>query len=130
MEFRLQFACRQWLSYCPPSLVFTEALKFQNPLPNGCSRTPWCMLAKPSSSQTSMGGHGDGGRRRRGLGKLRVATDGSPSTDIVADDYYAVLGLLPDATEYGQPTPLGVVDQYKAFISRLDPQHAGKPGRR
>ncbi|KAB2612632.1 hypothetical protein D8674_034948 [Pyrus ussuriensis x Pyrus communis] len=81
-----------------PSPVFTEALKLQNPLPNGCSRTPWRMLAKPSSSLTSMGGHGGGGRRRRGLGRLRVATDGSPSTDAVADDYYSVLGLLPDAT--------------------------------
>ncbi|KAM2016657.1 hypothetical protein ACFX16_047046 [Malus domestica] len=76
-----------------PSPVFTEALKFQNPLPNGCSRTPWRMLAKPSSSLTSIGGHGGGGRRRRGLGRLGVATDGSPSTDAVADDYYSVLGL-------------------------------------
>ncbi|TQD81573.1 hypothetical protein C1H46_032872 [Malus baccata] len=86
----------------PPSPVFTEALKFQNPLPNGCSRTPWRMLAKPSSSLTSMGGHNGGGKRRRGLGRLRVASDGSPSTHTVADDYYTVLGLLPDETKYGQ----------------------------
>ncbi|TQE05535.1 hypothetical protein C1H46_008870 [Malus baccata] len=85
-----------------PSPVFTEALKFQNPLPNGCSRTPWRMLAKPSSSLTSIGGHGGGGRRRRGLGRLGVATDGSPSTDAVADDYYSVLGLgdNPDTTNF------------------------------
>ncbi|KAM1141225.1 hypothetical protein ACFX19_041918 [Malus domestica] len=38
-------------------------------------------LAKPSYSLTSMGGHGSGERRRIGLGRLRVATDGSPSTD-------------------------------------------------
>ncbi|VVA32218.1 PREDICTED: ferredoxin [Prunus dulcis] len=74
---------------------FSEALKFQNPLPNGCSRSPWRMLVKTSSSQSLMG---HGGRRRRGFGRVRVATGGSPSTDAVADDYYSVLGLLPDAT--------------------------------
>ncbi|KAL6286244.1 hypothetical protein ACE6H2_010634 [Prunus campanulata] len=74
---------------------FSEALKFQNPLPNGCSRGPWRMLVKTSSSLSLMG---HGGRRRRGFGRVRVATRGSPSTDAVADDYYSVLGLLPDAT--------------------------------
>ncbi|KAM1253132.1 hypothetical protein ACFX2J_041056 [Malus domestica] len=38
-------------------------------------------LAKPSYSLTSMGGHDGGGRRRISLGRLRVATDGLPSTD-------------------------------------------------
>ncbi|KAM1489639.1 hypothetical protein ACFXTH_032646 [Malus domestica] len=77
-------------------------LVHEYPEPTTCFRTPWRMLAKPSSSLTSIGGHGGGGRRRRGLGRLRLATDDSPSTDAIADDYYAVLGLLPDATEYGQ----------------------------
>ncbi|KAB5527550.1 hypothetical protein DKX38_021397 [Salix brachista] len=36
--------------------------------------------------------------KRRDLGRVRVATDSSASSDAVADDYYAVLGLLPDAT--------------------------------
>ncbi|KAM1078521.1 hypothetical protein TB2_025206 [Malus domestica] len=81
-----------------PSPVFTESLKFQNPLRNGCSRSPWRTLAKPGSSLTLMGGHGGGRRRRRGFSRLRVATDDSPSTNAVADDYYSVLGLLPDAT--------------------------------
>ncbi|XP_008228978.1 PREDICTED: dnaJ homolog subfamily C member 4 [Prunus mume] len=74
---------------------FSEALKFQNPLPNGCSRSPRRMLVKTSSSLSLMG---HGGRRPRGFGRVRVATGGSPSTDAVADDYYSVLGLLPDAT--------------------------------
>ncbi|KAM1576133.1 hypothetical protein ACFX10_032487 [Malus domestica] len=60
------------------------------------------MLAKPSSSLTSMGGHGGSEMRRRGLGRLRVATDDSHSTDDITDDYYAVLGLLSDVMEYGQ----------------------------
>lgn len=93
-KLELQFAWSSMAQLPSPSPVFTEALKLQNPLPNGCSRTPWRMLAKPSSSLTSMGGLGGGGRRRRGLGRLRVATDGSPSTDAVADDYYSVLGLV------------------------------------
>lgn len=70
---------------------FSEALKFQNPLPNGCSRSPWRTLVKTSSSLSLMG---HGGRRRRGFGRVRVATEGSPSTDAVADDYYSVLGLV------------------------------------
>ncbi|KAJ0448182.1 putative 3Fe-4S ferredoxin, DnaJ domain, 4Fe-4S ferredoxin-type, iron-sulfur binding protein [Helianthus annuus] len=38
------------------------------------------------------------GRPRRSV-RLKVATDPSPfSSDALADDYYAVLGLLPDAT--------------------------------
>ncbi|KAJ6723594.1 hypothetical protein OIU74_008039 [Salix koriyanagi] len=32
------------------------------------------------------------------MAQVRVATDSSASSDAVADDYYAVLGLLPDAT--------------------------------
>ncbi|CAK7348131.1 unnamed protein product [Dovyalis caffra] len=36
--------------------------------------------------------------KRRDFGRVRVATDGPASTDALADDYYAVLGLLPDAT--------------------------------
>ncbi|KAL3572531.1 hypothetical protein D5086_026435 [Populus alba] len=36
--------------------------------------------------------------KRRDFGRIRVAANSSASADAVADDYYAVLGLLPDAT--------------------------------
>lgn len=39
-----------------------------------------------------------GGKRRRGFGRLKVATHDSASSTSFADDYYSVLGLLPDAT--------------------------------
>ncbi|KAA8526258.1 hypothetical protein F0562_008539 [Nyssa sinensis] len=42
-----------------------------------------------------MVGHGG---RRRGFGRVRVATNNSAQSEATADDYYAVLGLLPDAT--------------------------------
>ncbi|KAM2160928.1 hypothetical protein TB2_043944 [Malus domestica] len=53
-------------------------------------------LAKPSSSITSMGGRG-GGRRRIGLGRLRVVTDGSPSTDAASGSTprFRLFVLLP-----------------------------------
>uniref|UniRef100_A0A2C9WDQ7 J domain-containing protein n=1 Tax=Manihot esculenta TaxID=3983 RepID=A0A2C9WDQ7_MANES len=71
------------------SPVCTDVLKIQNPLMKTASRslpktnntTPWSWNWKRRSSS--------------GFGRLRVATDDSPP---VADDYYAVLGLLPDAT--------------------------------
>ncbi|KAM1493393.1 hypothetical protein EV1_025010 [Malus domestica] len=43
---------------------------------------------------------------------------------------YKVIGGVFDFYFFAGSTPLGVVDQYKAFIGRLDPQRAGKPGRR
>ncbi|KAH7533204.1 hypothetical protein FEM48_Zijuj04G0105300 [Ziziphus jujuba var. spinosa] len=76
------------------SPVCAEALKFQNPLLNSCSRSPWRVTAWNSSALSLMG-HGG---RRRGCGRLRVAAKDSTLTDAVADDYYEVLGLLPDAT--------------------------------
>ncbi|KAK4438860.1 Chaperone protein DnaJ [Sesamum alatum] len=36
--------------------------------------------------------------KRKSLGRMRVASQDSASYEDVADDYYAVLGLLPDAT--------------------------------
>ncbi|KAM1331487.1 hypothetical protein ACFX2H_043649 [Malus domestica] len=55
-------------------------------------------LAKPSSSMTSMGGHGGGGMRQIGLGRLRVATDGSPSTDAASGSTprFRLFILLPN----------------------------------
>ncbi|KAK3012644.1 hypothetical protein RJ639_009189 [Escallonia herrerae] len=76
------------------SPVCTDALKFQNPLQNVCSRSRWRMLANNSVSWNMIGR----GAKRRGFGGVKVATQDSPSPDAVADDYYAVLGLLSDAT--------------------------------
>ncbi|KAJ1388947.1 DnaJ domain containing protein [Sesbania bispinosa] len=78
------------------SPVCAEALKIQNPSLSLCSRSSWGMLAKvPSSHCTFVTNSG----KRRSCGSLRVAAEDSVSpTDTVADDYYAVLGLLPDAT--------------------------------
>lgn len=42
--------------------------------------TPWTVLGR--------------GAKRRGSGRVRVATDDSASTNAVAEDYYAVLGLV------------------------------------
>lgn len=42
--------------------------------------TPWTVLGR--------------GAKRRGSGRVRVATEGSPSTQSVAEDYYGVLGLV------------------------------------
>ncbi|KAG2717648.1 hypothetical protein I3760_03G186100 [Carya illinoinensis] len=76
------------------SPVCAESLKFQNPLLNICSLSSWRMLERIRTPWNVVGR----GAKRRGTGRLRVATDGSASTGAVADDYYAVLGLLPDAT--------------------------------
>ncbi|KAL2328037.1 hypothetical protein Fmac_021464 [Flemingia macrophylla] len=77
-----------------PSPVYTEPLKLHNPSPNLCS---WRMMmpktASPSNFVTQING------KRRGCGRVRVAAEESfTRNETVADDYYAVLGLLPDAT--------------------------------
>ncbi|KAJ0052880.1 hypothetical protein Pint_02442 [Pistacia integerrima] len=77
--------------------VCTDALKFQNPLLHSfSSRGSWSSSANGSTSWSLIGR--SGGRKRRGCGRIKVAIEGSASTDAIADDYYAVLGLLPDAT--------------------------------
>ncbi|KAF3443996.1 hypothetical protein FNV43_RR13686 [Rhamnella rubrinervis] len=77
------------------SPVCAEALNFQNPLLSSCSRSPWWVMGRTSSALSFMG---HGGSMRRSCGRLRVAAKDSTSTNAVADDYYEVLGLLPDAT--------------------------------
>ncbi|XP_052179170.1 chaperone protein dnaJ C76, chloroplastic [Diospyros lotus] len=78
------------------SPVCTDALKFQNPLRSFfCSRSRWRMLANKGFSSSTPGRGG----RRRGFGTVKVATGGSAQLQDVADDYYAVLGLLPDASQ-------------------------------
>nr|GMN67242.1 hypothetical protein TIFTF001_036306 [Ficus carica] len=77
-------------------LCAAEALNLQNPLLlNSCSRSPCRAFARTSGGLT-LTGHGG---KRRGFGRVRVtAKDSAASVDAVADDYYEVLGLLPDAT--------------------------------
>ncbi|KAL9297740.1 hypothetical protein ACSQ67_023636 [Phaseolus vulgaris] len=78
------------------SPVYTEPLKLHNPLLNFCSRSSWRMLPKTATPMNFVTNNG----KRRGCGRVRVAAgEKSFSTsEAVADDYYAVLGLLPDAT--------------------------------
>ncbi|OVA15288.1 3Fe-4S ferredoxin [Macleaya cordata] len=77
--------------------VCTDALKFHNPSQFFlCSRSyPWRMLAKTNSNlgwTTKIGG-----AKRRDC-KIRVVAEESSSNEAIPDDYYSVLGLLPDAT--------------------------------
>ncbi|KAD4585590.1 hypothetical protein R6Q59_035863 [Mikania micrantha] len=63
------------------------AIRFQNALNNSCSRGNRCRMLATNGVRCT---------RRRRLAGVQVATDPSPITS--DDDYYAVLGLLPDAT--------------------------------
>lgn len=75
--------------------VCTDALKLQNPsLSSFGSGSSWRLLANNSSSLSLMR-HSS---KRRSCGRARVTAEDSAATDAIADDYYAVLGLLPDAT--------------------------------
>ncbi|XP_027346122.1 chaperone protein dnaJ C76, chloroplastic isoform X1 [Abrus precatorius] len=78
------------------SSVYIEPLKVHNPSLNLCSSCSWRMLPKTATTPLNFVAHNG---KRRGCGRVRVATNDSFSTtETVADDYYAVLGLLPDAT--------------------------------
>lgn len=72
------------------SPVCAETLKFQNPLLNPWKRSSLCVLPRANSALNLMG-HGV---QRKGCGRMRAATDDSPSSKYVADDYYEVLGLV------------------------------------
>ncbi|KAL2483434.1 DNAJ heat shock N-terminal domain-containing protein [Forsythia ovata] len=74
------------------SPICTDTLKFQNPVNNFCSRNRYSRVAKRSVNWSSYGG------RRNNSGRIRVTYHDSVSYEDTADDYYAVLGLLPDAT--------------------------------
>ncbi|CAL0323485.1 unnamed protein product [Lupinus luteus] len=78
------------------SPVYTEALKVRNPSLNFCSSNSCRMLPKTTSTWNFVTNSG----KRRRWGRIGVAAQDSFSlTDTVADDYYVVLGLLPDATQ-------------------------------
>ncbi|PNX92108.1 chaperone protein dnaJ [Trifolium pratense] len=77
------------------SSVYTESLKIHNPSLNFCSKSSWRNLAKSTKPCTLDMQSG----KRKWCGRLRVAAEDSVSPiDTTADDYYEVLGLLPDAT--------------------------------
>ncbi|XP_027127374.1 uncharacterized protein LOC113753105 [Coffea eugenioides] len=84
------------------SPVCTDALKFQNPSPSFSSRKQWSILGKKYMSNLPKMKYymswSPIARRRQGVGRLRVATADPSLSEDFADDYYAVLGLLPDAT--------------------------------
>lgn len=69
------------------SPVCTDTLKFQNPSPKFYSRNQWSLLSRNNVSL----GHGG---RRKGSGRIKVASDNSSVTEDYADDYYSVLGLV------------------------------------
>ncbi|XP_054812074.1 chaperone protein dnaJ C76, chloroplastic [Prosopis cineraria] len=79
------------------SPVYSEALKIHDPLLNLSSPASWRLLARTSSACK----FGNDSAKRRCFGRVKVAAEDSASStlaDFIADDYYAVLGLLPDAT--------------------------------
>ncbi|KAL4367726.1 hypothetical protein GQ457_05G009530 [Hibiscus cannabinus] len=86
----MQLAMAQLLSP-----VCTDALKLHSPSLNMSRRSSWKAMAKTGASW-SFTGHGG---PRRGCGRVKATTLNTSSTDSLADDYYAVLGLLPDATQ-------------------------------
>ncbi|KAG4980388.1 hypothetical protein JHK85_034346 [Glycine max] len=73
------------------SPVYTEPLKS-----NLSSISSWRILPKTATLSNFVTHNG----KRRGCGRVRVAAEEKSfsTSDTVADDYYAVLGLLPDAT--------------------------------
>lgn len=70
------------------SPVCTDTLKFQNPVNSFCSRNIYSRVAKKSVKWSSYRG------RRKNSGRIRVASQDSVSNRDIADDYYAVLGLV------------------------------------
>ncbi|XP_058100860.1 chaperone protein dnaJ C76, chloroplastic [Magnolia sinica] len=67
--------------------VCTDTLKFQTPFPF-CSRNRSRRLERTIPS--------NGGRRREV--RIKATANNSVAQEAIADDYYSVLGLLPDAT--------------------------------
>ncbi|GMH12632.1 hypothetical protein Nepgr_014473 [Nepenthes gracilis] len=77
------------------SPVCTDPFKLHNPVQNLCSRIKWRAYGN-RRYPCSMMRHG--GTRRRPLTRVQVAAGQSSKSEEIAEDYYAVLGLLPDAT--------------------------------
>lgn len=78
--------------------VCTDRFKLQNPVQNFDVSSGWGVHPTRRQQWSVNFSHG-GGKRRRGCGRVKaVADDSAKREDDVADDYYAVLGLTPDAT--------------------------------
>ena len=77
------------------SPVYTEALKVHNPSLSLCPRNSWRVLPRTASPWSFVTHNG----KRKGCGRVRVAAEDSFSTsEAVADNYYAVLGLVMQQT--------------------------------
>ncbi|GER56465.1 chaperone protein dnaJ [Striga asiatica] len=74
------------------SPVCIDTIKFQHPSPSFSWKNKCLLLGRNSVNWS-----GDRGRRK-GVGRMRVTSKESASYDDTAEDYYSVLGLLPDAT--------------------------------
>ncbi|KAL5707466.1 hypothetical protein ACHQM5_018365 [Ranunculus cassubicifolius] len=80
-----------------PVSTTDSLLKFQTSSSSSfCSNNQWRILAKTSISSSNLCPTTSGSGKRGG--RIKAVTEESSSFDGVADDYYAVLGLLPDAT--------------------------------
>ncbi|KAJ4977409.1 hypothetical protein NE237_002515 [Protea cynaroides] len=75
------------------SPVYVDSIKFQSPLHSSFLSYHRRTLSKNNALWVALNG---GGRRR--CCKLKATATDSSSQGEIADDYYAVLGLLPDAT--------------------------------
>ncbi|GAB2263035.1 hypothetical protein Droror1_Dr00004032 [Drosera rotundifolia] len=77
------------------SPVCTDPLKLLNPVRDTCLvRSGWNVYAR----RRNVIGVGGATKRRRSSVRVKVAVDDRESYSYDADDYYSVLGLLPDAT--------------------------------
>ncbi|CAH9135509.1 unnamed protein product [Cuscuta epithymum] len=76
------------------SPVRADSIKLQSHVPNSLTGSKRPTL--DSTKSRSVRSHG--GSRWRGFGSIRVAYQDPAAAEDLADDYYAVLGLLPDAT--------------------------------
>ncbi|KAL5707461.1 hypothetical protein ACHQM5_018361 [Ranunculus cassubicifolius] len=82
-----------------PVSTTDSLLKFQTSSSSSsssfCSNNQWRILAKTTTSSNLCPTTRGSGKRG---GRIKAVAEESSSFDGVADDYYAVLGLLPDAT--------------------------------
>ncbi|PHT43549.1 hypothetical protein CQW23_17574 [Capsicum baccatum] len=80
------------------SPVCTDSLKLQNPIHCFNSRSKFPVLGNSSFSYNNQN-WSSMGRKRGGLGRIKVTyQDSAAASEDIVDDFYAVLGLLPDAT--------------------------------
>ncbi|KAF6173325.1 hypothetical protein GIB67_027020 [Kingdonia uniflora] len=101
------------------SPVCTDPLKLHNSSSNNnffCSANRWRTLANTSWTTTTTTRIGGSAKRRR---KIKVVAEESSSGDSIADDYYGVLGLSPDAT------PTQIKKAYYSCMKECHPDLSG-----